>query len=662
MNASARFLTPVRAMTCRVLRCRPDGHGRGALARAAALLLVWASVAGCLQAGRSPDELAAARQSSEAASDSLSGTFPSKFRPAPMSFPPMADESVDAARPGVCDDAEAAFDVLQARVFDQHGCSARACHGETMAAGLCLSQDRAYDAIVGADAKFSNLPLVSPGAPDQSFVYQKLRAGTEPGSVRISGSPMPAGLAPLSPDELSAVAAWILAGASRTGPVAAPPGRRASGDYVAETLCRGSEDPGMPSGLDRPVLELDAPAPEEGYQFRMPAQPLAAGSEAELCFATYSELADGVPDEFGSADGEHFFVDSTVIQLSPGGHHLSTFNVPAVTTADLTDPAFGEWACNGGDRDGGGCDPTDIHGCGEAGLCMSSPGPYLGCIGYGPAHSNVNPASFGVGTALSPSERVPRIEGVYREVPIRGVLYWNFHAFNLAEEDRLARGRINVTYAKDREELEARVIVNGALDGPHSVPPFSRQRLCNDWVVPQGAKILRLTSHTHQRGSNFRIWDPAGEMIYESFDYETPAYVAYEPAMTFDAADPAARTLRFCADFNNGVGPDGSPDLDTLVQVSRIPDYELFKPFAEACSTGAWGVPCLPLFGDAQCDTAPGAGDGKCDAASIHFGQTSGLEMFMMAVDIVMPPTVQRTGTLFDSTFWGTPLPNMELP
>jgi len=54
-----------------------------------------------------------------------------------------------------------------------------------------------------------------------------------------------------------------------------------------------------------------------------------------------------------------------------------------------------------------------------------------------------------------------------------------------------------------------------------------------------------------------------------------------------------------------------------------------------ACSKAKWETPCLPLFGGAQRDLTSGAGDGKCDAANIHFGMTTASEMFFFFPDIV---------------------------
>ncbi|MDD9935713.1 MAG: hypothetical protein OXT09_19025 [Myxococcales bacterium] len=571
---------------------------------------------------------------------------------------PTADEGRDApgtAPAAACSDAtEGALDLIQERIFDRHACSADACHGTSAAAGLTLTRGTSHTALVGVTSTGGQLLRVDPGAADQSLLFLKLRAATEPGSVSISGSPMPAGLPPLSAVELSAIRAWIEAGAPDEGAVPAPSGMGDSEHYVADVLCESS-DAIQPPVDDGP---LAAPAPDEGIQFWMPSQPLAAGQEWEGCFATYYDVSDQVPEEFKSPDGKSFYVDSTTTRLARGSHHMSA-TLPNVTAAQLDDPAFGAWTCHGGDASGDSCDPTDLTGCGE-GACVSTPMITAGCLGYGPPGTENNAAGFGLVQALTADEAVPRIPGVYREVPLKAVVFWDFHGFNLTTDDLQADGRINMTFAAERRQLERRITVSGALDGPNSVPPFKKHRLCSIWTVPHGTEILRMTSHTHQRGSNFRVWDPRGTLIYESERYAEPAYVTFDPPIRIDGLLDQERVVKFCADFNNGINADGTPNMELLSQVSKTPDYEIpiFIPPAVACSTGIWGAPCLPLLGDAQCDSTPGAGDGKCDANNIHFGLTTAGEMFYLAVDVVIPAADATQDNLSTSYVFATGLPN----
>lgn len=571
-------------------------------------------------------------------------------------------EAVPGAQQGVaavCSDPEDAFAVLQERIFDHHSCSAAACHGVAGPGALSLAKGEAYHSLVDADSVASDLPRMKKGVADESFLYLKLRAATEPGSVSISGSPMPSGLAPLSADELEAVRAWIDAGAPPTGPVAAPAGAASSGNYVASLLCESSAVAAVQTADDKELLA--PPAPNEGIQFKMPAQEVNAGSEYEGCFATYYDVTEQVPDEFKSPDGQSFFVNATVMRFATGTHHTAA-TLPKVSLDELSDPAFGAWTCRGGERRGDPCDPAQMSACGE-GVCTSTSTVTTGCIGYGPPGTDVNSAGFGLVQALNADAEVAAIPGVYREVPLKAVVFWDFHGVNLKDQAARMNGRINLTYATERKQLERRLQINGNLDGEAAVPPFKRQRLCNVWTAAKGTEIIRLTSHTHHRTSNFRAWGPDGSQIYENHSYSEPAYITFDPAIRLDAEADEDRQIKFCADFNNGLDDNGKPDLDLLCQVSETPEYELpvFAPSAVACSTGKWGAPCTEGFGDEQCDTTPGAGDGNCDAANIHYSTTSAGEMFLLSVDSVIAPEAAQEESLVTSYIWAESLPNQDL-
>jgi hypothetical protein len=105
------------------------------------------------------------------------------------------------------------------------------------------------------------------------------------------------------------------------------------------------------------------------------------------------------------------------------------------------------------------------------------------------------------------------------------------------------------------------------------------------------------------------------------------------PRIGFDSADPAQRTLRYCAFYNNGVGEDGSADPETVTRASRVPEEKVaFVGPCEptACAVGRVAAACGGLGDDASCDSSPGAGDGWCDARPITGGETTENEMFLL--------------------------------
>jgi hypothetical protein len=287
-------------------------------------------------------------------------------------------------------------------------------------------------------------------------------------------------------------------------------------------------------------------------------------------------------------------------------------------------------------------------------VCGSTPKETVGCIGYGPSTANVNPAGFGLGTALQTEQSVPPLDGVYRTVPIKGVIFWDLHAFNLTTGPHHQRAFMNLTFADDRRFFEQRLTVTGNLDG---VAPYTKKDLCDQWVVPKGLKIIRMTSHSHKRGQDFRVKDPSGNLLYESQLYSDPTYVTFQPPLEYDSDDATARTLTFCNVFNNGLNPDGTRNYELVTKLSTTPSYDA-QPIPVACAKGNVGAACISFLGDSQCDSTAGAADGKCDAANIHFGLSTASEMFFFMPDVINPAGTTGGGMDFGSTYvFATPLP-----
>jgi len=148
---------------------------------------------------------------------------------------------------------------------------------------------------------------------------------------------------------------------------------------------------------------------------------------------------------------------------------------------------------------------------------------------------------------------------------------------------------------------------------------------------------VSLSSHTHQRGEEFWIEDPEGRRIYDTFIYSDPLIQAYRPPLRFDSADPADRTLTFCATYNNGVAPDGSPDPASVRARSTTPSNG-YPCEPVACTDGLVGEPCNGPFDHATCDSVLGAGDGFCDACAITYGVTTEDEMFVLITSLIPEP------------------------
>ncbi|MFN8599700.1 MAG: hypothetical protein U0842_04475 [Candidatus Binatia bacterium] len=532
--------------------------------------------------------------------------------------------SSSSGGPGVpseptCEGTEYAstFDAIQAEIFEKHGCTQDVCHGSAKQGGLELTRGVAYQNIFDVRALGSTLKRVEPGDKTRSYLFLKLAAATAPGSVEITGAPMPNGLPPLGDDELEAVRRWIYAGAPETGTV----------DGTA-TLLNGCLPPPKPIT----IKPLDPPAPGDGVQFVLPTVFLAKKHEQEVCFATYYDISAQVPTEFQDPSGKYFRFAGQELRQDPQSHHLVLMH-SGVPVEDLHDPAFGRWSCAGGEHADETCEPTDLGSC-PGSFCRSEPdATALGCVGYGPRSTNGLPIlNRQIGGAQAAQAQQTFHDGVFAQVPMKGVLYWNSHAFNLTDEDFDLNGRLNFTFAKD-QRYPVRPIFEARYVFAPSAAPYTTQTVCGEHVLPQGARLFAITSHTHKRGKHFQAWTPDGSQIYENSIYNDPVKQAFEPPLAFDAADAAERTIRYCATYNNGVAEDGSPDPETVTRASRVPQSARntiggCKP--TACAAGKIGAACAGEDDDATCDSTPGAGDGDCDACRITGGESTENEMFLL--------------------------------
>ncbi len=530
----------------------------------------------------------------------------------------------------VCDETfDSTYDAIQSAIFEGKGCTAEACHGGASAGGLDLRAEVSYGNLFDTPSTASSLSRVHPGAKDRSFLWLKLLAATDE-SIEIAGSPMPLGATPLGTDELDLVRLWIQAGAPEAG-------------TVLET--DGLVDGCLPEPEPILIEPLPPPAPGEGVQLEMPAFLLEAASETEVCFPTYYDFTDVVPDEFKSPDGNLFWWEAFEIRQDPASHHLLVQAPIAAFGGSNTDPGLVEgWACLDGANEGDPCDPLDEGACG-AGTCAGPVRVGTGCSGYEYARS-VTPITF-TGTQ-QPQYRRQNHPGVYAPAPIKGLVFWNSHAFNLTTSDTRMHARVNWLFARDRTHPIqtygggdnnfgiSRLIVEGAA-------PYTEKVMCGETILPRGARLTGLNSHTHKRGKRFWYEAPDGEILYESLVYNDPLDKQFDPPLEFDSEDTAERTITFCSLYNNGVDEAGDPDPETVTRASRIPygvQLDGLPDFVGLCepsrcvNEGArFDVNCDDRIrnqagDDAVCDSAPGAGDGFCDACNIMGGVTTENEMF----------------------------------
>jgi hypothetical protein len=508
------------------------------------------------------------------------------------------------------------FAAIQTLIFERRGCSQNVCHGAAAAGGLDLSPEVAYRNLFEVPSAGSQWRRIEPGDNDRSFLWLKLAAKTRPESVAVPGAAMPSGLPALTEEELDAIHLWIWAGAPETGNVTG------TGDLL---------DACLPALEPITIDVLEPPPRGEGVQFVLPPVPLPAGSEKEICFAVYYDLDDQVPPEMRDPTGTYFRIRAQEVRQDPQSHHLVLIH-PGVDVADLHHPSFGAWTCNSGERHGASCEPTDLGACGS-GFCQSEVQEHaLGCTGFGPPTVSAGTIQQTMGGTQQTQAILELPDGVFAQYPVRGIAYWNSHSFNLTAVDHVLAGRINFTFAAaQRHPMQA--ITDLTYIFAPSAPPFTNQVVCAEYVLPQGARLLGLSSHTHKRGEHFWAELPDGSRIYESFLYNDPVKLQFDPPLAFDSADPAARAIHYCARYNNGVALDGSPDPETATRASRIPESAVATVGAcqpAACVAGKIAAPCQGHEDDRACDSVPGAMDGWCDACRITGGESTENEMFLL--------------------------------
>jgi hypothetical protein len=101
----------------------------------------------------------------------------------------------------------------------------------------------------------------------------------------------------------------------------------------------------------------------------------------------------------------------------------------------------------------------------------------------------------GVGISIAQTAqyyRAPR-EGLYEEIPIRGILYMNSHAFNLTSKETQIHTWTNLFYAKSRKNQVKTIAVFDDISNAFGQAPVTKQTLCSTWP---GAESRRLGAYT----------------------------------------------------------------------------------------------------------------------------------------------------------------------
>jgi cysteine-rich repeat protein len=621
---------------------------------------------------------------------------------------------------GACfgDDYASTFDAIQEIVFEGYQCTT--CHNpQNLQGNLDLSADNAYEALLGpdlqgADAFAAPVKLVVPTEPEDSFLYEKLAGATLMTPVS-AGSPMPAAGVPLTLEHLEAVSAWIRGGA--------PEDLVVEGTSGLLGTCLPASDP-----LIVPIP--DPPDPGLGVQLQQTARPLPSQEESEVCMITYYDasafvppsaripcpprysfrgLCDGAQGEACSddadcdpgevcegtigvhnPDSECFAYNRTTLIQDPQSHHEVILAYSGA--AALDHPEWGDWSKKFRDElhpdQGQPCDPEQLTpGLPYNDGCSSEPEDSVACIGYGPNDFG----ELSAGTIFGGGGTTPQIlisqepysdfefaDYAYDYLPMRGVIAWNSHAFNLTNGDSTMSSFLNFEFAHagERRHPVTKTFHYESIFAM-AVPPFETREYCRTFTYPENTRLFRLSSHMHERGVLFRMWDPpntpcsagcapganvvcpvldftqlplcAGPRLdapmYYSPDYTDPLELLFETPMELDSSDPADRSFLYCAQYDNGSTPQ--PPVVKQQTTSVDPGD------GGLGAAGILGGPCPDTTvaclnpGDTQgmlcggdhavCDNL-GATDGNCDACPVIGGVTTTDEMFAIFTDFFIAP------------------------
>lgn len=383
------------------------------------------------------------------------------------------------------------FELIEKAIFEKRGCTSSVCHGEAREGELDLRPGAAYEALIDRPAtSVEGWERVVPGQKDQSLLFVNLAAKSAPDEFAAPRRAMPLDpFAAITADELEALRLWIERGAPAEGVV----------EGTGELL-----DACLPPAKPIEIVPLPPPAADAGVQLHMPPWILGAHSESEVCYATYYDVTEQVDAKFLDPTGRMMRIKGSRIRQDPLSHHLVSFLYDGDAAPD--DPVWGEFSCVRGPRAGEPCNPTDLGYCGEGGECATDVVPSTACIGFGPPDSAVGFDSFGITGIQETASETTFLPGVYFEMPVRGIVMWNSHAFNVFDEPGKLEAWLNFYFAQPEEQLhEVQRIFAAAVILDIQVPAFETRERCAHYEMPPNARLFEISSHMHKRGRRFRI-------------------------------------------------------------------------------------------------------------------------------------------------------------
>jgi hypothetical protein len=155
-------------------------------------------------------------------------------------------------------------------------------------------------------------------------------------------------------------------------------------------------------------------------------------SESEVCYVSYYDVTDQVPAQFRGPSGTTLRFNRQLTTQDPASHHLVTNFYKGDSPPN--DPVWGHYACRSGPHDGEDCDPVNLGACGAGFECATDPVKSIACIGFGPADTQITISSLGFGGSQQTVSHTDYAPGVYAEIPLKGLVLLNSHAFDLTDQ------------------------------------------------------------------------------------------------------------------------------------------------------------------------------------------------------------------------------------
>ncbi|HVM97845.1 MAG TPA: hypothetical protein VMT89_15725, partial [Candidatus Acidoferrales bacterium] len=190
---------------------------------------------------------------------------------------------------------------------------------------------------------------------------------------------------------------------------------------------------------------------------------------------------------------------------TPLSHHMVPILYKGMATIDST--SWGQWTCHGGAQAGQACSPLDTSSCAPDGICASTIGNSVGCLGYGPGDGGIGFDSAGISITQQTAEEFPFAPGVYDSLPMKGIILWSSHAFNLTDEPGTLHAWLNFDFAElDEQKAPAVQVFDASAVFKTNAPAFMTDEPCNISIFPPRSHVFELSSHTHKRGKRWRTF------------------------------------------------------------------------------------------------------------------------------------------------------------